>query len=155
MKSSFSHINPHDASQLGEDLMITAAAGAGVGLLSAAMGGMDHKVAGFTVPLDGLLSVALGVGALTAFKGRHARTLKIASIAVGGSAAVRTFEKFFKANLPASLRIRGEFEDLGHGYAHMGGHQQHRFHGLPQYNQAGYGYGAAAQDRLVEAAKYL
>jgi hypothetical protein len=73
--------------------------------------------------------------------------MKIASIAAGGSAAVRTFERFFKAGFSA----KGEFEDLGSGMMGISGY---RVHGLPGqvYNT---GFGVGAQDRLVEASRYL
>jgi len=154
MKGAIGSINPHDATQLGEDWMITAAAGAGVGLLSAALGGLDRKIMGVNVPVDGLLSIALGGVGLMAHGTKYHKygpALKIASIAAGGSAAVRTFEKFFKTN----IHFRGEFEDLQHGMMNIGG-RHHHFHGLPAYQQGpGMGYGANAQDRLVEAARYL
>lgn len=145
MKAGIGSINPEDMAQLGEDWMITAATGAGVGLLSAALGGLDKKIAGFTVPLDGLASVALGVAGLQL--GEGGKVLKLASIAAGGSAAVRTFEKFFKAGFKA----KGEFEDLGSsGF-------ENQLYGYPssQYIGPGVGFGASAQDRLVEAARYL
>jgi hypothetical protein len=149
MKSGFGSIDAKDMAQLGEDYMVVAATGAGVGLLSGAMGGLDHKIAGFTVPLDGLVSIGLGMAGLQ-MKGDTGRILKIASIAAGGSAAVRTFERFFKAGFSA----KGEFEDLGSGMMGISGY---RVHGqLPggQYGP-GVGFGAGAQDRLVEASRYL
>ena len=150
MKSGMGSIDPKDMAQLTEDWMITAAAGAGVGLLSAALGGLDKKIAGMNVPLDGLVSVGLGFAGLQ-MKGSTGKALKIASIAAGGSAAVRTFEKFFKAG----FRAKGDFEDLG-TFGAVGGH---RFHGaLPAYDQSfgpGVGFGVGAQDSLVEAAKYI
>ena len=152
MKSGMGSIDPKDMAQLTEDWMITAAAGAGVGLLSAALGGLDKKIAGMNVPLDGLVSIGLGFAGLQ-MKGSTGKALKIASIAAGGSAAVRTFEKFFKAGFKA----KGDFEDLTSGAAL--GISGHRFHGaLPAYDQAfgpGVGFGVGAQDSLVEAAKYL
>lgn len=148
MKSGFGNIDAKDMAQLGEDWLITAATGAGIGLMSAALGGLDKKVAGFPVPLDGLASIALGVAGLE-MKGESGKILKIASIAAGGSAAVRTFEAFFKAG----LHVKGEFEDLGSGGMGISGH-------LAPYGRTplvgpGVGFGAGAGDRLVEAAKYL
>lgn len=146
MKHGFGSINPQDMAQLGEDWMIATVTGAGIGLMSAALGGLDKKIAGFNVPLDGAVALGLGFVGLKA-KGNTGKMLKIASIAAGGSAAVRTFEGFFKAG----FKVKGEFEDLGAGYTSMGGH---RFHGqLPSYPGAGFGIGA--QDALVEAARYL
>jgi len=127
-------------------------------LVSAAVGGLDKNIMGFNVPVDGLISIALGAaGLMDHANHKRSSILKIASIAAGGSAAVRTFEKFFKSNMHGVFGIKGEFEDLGrHGIGQMGV-SGHRFHGLPAYNQRGpgMGYGASAQDRLVEAARYL
>jgi hypothetical protein len=153
MKSGIGSINPQDMAQLGEDWMIATATGAGIGLMSAALGGLDKKIAGFNVPLDGLTAIGLGVAGLQ-ITGDGGKILKLASIAAGGSAAVRTFEKFFKAGFKA----KGEFEDLG-----SLGMSQQQLYGSPYGNPYGYeqfvgpgvGFGASAQDRLVEAAKYL
>lgn len=152
MKTSFGSIDPKDMAQLTEDWMIVAATGAGVGLLSGAIGGLDKKIAGFNIPIDGLISIGLGFAGLQ-MKGDTGKMLKIASIAAGGSASVRTFEKFFKAG----FHVKGEFEDLGGGMTEISGH---RFHGLPaaDYSQGygyGIGFGVGAQDRLVAAARYL
>jgi hypothetical protein len=136
-KSGFGTINPRDMAQLGEDWMVTAATGAGVGLLSAALGGLDHEIAGFPVPIDGLASLALGYAGLS-MGGETGEMLKIASIAAGGSAAVRTFEGFFKKGF--GTKVKGEFEELSFSQKNL----------LP-----GFGFGQSAQDRLVEAAKYL
>ena len=159
LKRDFHSINPHDATQMGEDLMVTAAAGAAVGLVSATMGGLDKKIGGFNVPIDGIMSLGFGILGLSVANHKYSQMLKVASIAAGGSAAVRTFEKFFKTNMHGVLGIKGEFEDLGRSgigeYGVSGG--RHHFHGVPAYNQVGpgYGYGASAQDRLVEASRYL
>ena len=75
MKSGLGSIDPKDMAQLSEDWMITAATGAGVGLLSAAMGGLDHKIAGFNVPIDGLVSIGLGIAGLQ-MKGTTGKALK-------------------------------------------------------------------------------
>lgn len=143
---SFADINPRDMQQLGEDWLVTAAAGAGVGLISASIDGLDKQIAGFTVPVDGLISIGLGYAGLS-MGGDTGKALKIASIAIGGSAAVRTFEKFFAKGLglKGGAKVKGEFEDIGYGQ-------------LPGYGgQWGpaVAFGQAAQDRLVEAAKYL
>lgn len=147
MKHGFGTINPAEAAQLGEDWLIAAATGAGLGLMSAALGGLDQKVFGVSVPVDGLVSVGLGVVGLQ-MGGESGQLLKIASIAAGGSAAVRTFESFFKSG----LRVKGDFEDLGS--SGFGDHRQMGYGGVPLVGP-GVGFGAAAQDRLVEASKYL
>jgi hypothetical protein len=149
MKHGFGTINPEEAAQLGEDWLIAAATGAGIGLMSAAMGGLDHKVFGVSLPVDGLVAVGLGVVGLQ-MGGESGQLLKIASIAAGGSAAVRTFESFFKTG----LHIKGEFEDLGGSSMGFGGHHRMGYGGVPLVGP-GVGFGAAAQDRLVEASKYL
>ena len=157
MKREFHSINPHDATQMGEDLLVTAAAGAAVGLVPATMGGLDKKVGGFDVPIDGLMSVGFGLLGLSVGNHKYSQMLKVASIAAGGSAAVRTFEKFFKSNMHGVFGIKGEFEDLGrHGIGQLGV-SGNPYQGLPAYNQRGpgIGYGASAQDRLVEASRYL
>lgn len=146
MKSGFGNIDAKDMAQLGEDWLITAATGAGIGLLSAAFGGLDKKVFGISVPVDGLVAVGLGVTGLQ-LRGDVGKALKIGSIAAGGSAAVRTFEKFFKAG----LHVSGDFEDLGRGYGGFGGQP----YGQVPLVGPGVGFGVGAQDRLVEAAKYL
>jgi hypothetical protein len=139
-KSGFGNIESAEMAQLGEDWLVTAATGAGIGMLSAALGGLDHEIAGFPVPLDGLVSVGLGYAGLS-MGGETGEMLKIASIAAGGSAAVRTFEKFFEKGF--GTKVKGEFEELGHS-------------GFAQRNLLpGFGFGQSAQDRLVEAAKYL
>lgn len=148
MKHGFGTINPAEAAQLGEDWLIAAATGAGIGLLSAGLGGLDKKVFGVTLPVDGLVSVGLGFVGLQ-MGGESGQLLKIASIAAGGSAAVRTFESFFKTG----LKVKGEFEDLG-GSSMGFGHHRMGYGGVPLVGP-GVGFGAAAQDRLVEASKYL
>lgn len=147
MKHGFGTINPAEAAQLGEDWLIAAATGAGIGLLSAGLGGLDKKVFGMNLPVDGLVSVGLGFVGLQ-MGGESGQLLKIASIAAGGSAAVRTFESFFKTG----LKVKGEFEDLGS--SGFGGHHRMGYGGVPLVGP-GVGFGAAAQDRLVEASKYL
>ena len=129
--------------------MIAAAAGAGIGLVSASIGGLDKKIAGLPVPVDGAIAVGLGMAGLS-MGGESGKILKIASIAAGGSAAVRTFEALLKSG----LHVKGELEDLGGGYGGMG------WGGLPFHGQhplvgPGVGFGQASSDRLVESAKYL
>ena len=149
MKRGIENINPQDMSELSEDCMIAVATGAGVGLISSMVGGLDKKIMGFNVPVDGLISIGLGVGCLMTHNRKYSSIMKIASIAAGGSAAVRTFEKFFKTN-GIHLGIKGEFEDIGRrGIGYRG------YPGLPGYqDRGGFAYGAS-QDALVEAARYL
>lgn len=145
-KASASSIKGEDMADLGEEWLITAATGAGIGLLSAALGGLDHKVFGLPIPVDGLVSIGLGVAGLEA-QGDMARTLKVASIAAGGSAAVRTFEGFFKSGLHLGTTSTG----FGHGYTEqLPPHMRH----MHTYAY-GFGGGASEQDRLIEAARHL
>ena len=115
-KSSLIGINTKDMVELGEDYLIVGATGAVLGLISSSLGGLDKTVAGMPVPVDGAVSLGLGLAALST----RSQELRIASIAAGGSAATRTFEKFFKKAMGA----HGEFDGAG----------------LPQFT-AGYGYG--------------
>jgi hypothetical protein len=145
MKSGLGSIDPKDMAQLSEDWMIATATGAAIGLMSGGLGGLDKKIAGINVPLDGLVAMGLGVFGLQA-GGSTGKTMKIASIAAGGSAAVRTFEKFFKAG----FKVKGEFEDLG-----SSGLNYQMYGRQPQEFGPGVGFGVGEQDRLVEAARYL
>lgn len=144
MKAGFGQINPQDMAQLTEDFVVAGATGVGLGLVSAALGGLDHKVFGIDIPVDGVMSVGLGIAGLQ-MGGPTGKALKLASIAAAGSATTRVAEKFFKAG----FHMKGEFEDLGSGALGIGGH---RWHGEPAL---GYGFGAGEHDQLVEAAKYL
>ena len=154
MKGGLAGIDPQEATELGEDWLITCAAGLGAGLVSGAIGGLDKKIAGFTVPIDGAISIGLGTLGLV-MKGDSGKVLKLASVALGGSAAVRTWERFFKG----AFHVKGEFEDLGGGYSGIEGSQQNRWHSLPGYQPRyvgpGVGFGVGEQDRLVEASRYL
>jgi hypothetical protein len=139
-KTSVGEINPKDMAQLGEDYLVVAATGAGVGMMSAMLGGLDKQVLGFPVPLDGVASLVLGYAGL-AMKGDTGKALKIASIAAGGSAAIRTFEGFFKKG----FGVKGELEDFSNT-------------GMPGYQGAfgpTFAFGQSAQDRLVQSARYL
>lgn len=147
-KGSFGAVNPADVAQLGEDWMIAGATGVGLGLVSVALGGLDKKVFGFNVPLDGVAAGLLGLAGLN-MRGTTGHALKLASVAAAGSAGVRTFEKFFKAG----FKMSGEFEELG-GMS-VGGMHHFRHHGDYPAFGPGTGFGAGAQDALVEAAKYL
>ena len=128
--------------------MIAGATGVGLGLVSVALGGLDKKVFGFSVPMDGVAAGVLGFIGLN-MRGSSGHALKLASVAAAGSAGVRTFEKFFKAG----FKMSGEFEELG-GMG-ISGMRHFRHHGdYPAFGPAA-GFGAGAQDALVEAAKYL
>ena len=138
-KAGLMGINPHEATQLGEDWMIAGGTGLVLGLISASIGGLDKKIAGFTIPVDGLAAFGLALGGLM----MRSPELKVASIAAGGSAATRTFEAFFKKSLGA----HGDLDALQGG-------------GLdalqdPYQLHAGWGYGYGQDDRLVEAARSL
>jgi len=139
-KQGLMGINPHEATQLGEDWMIAGATGAVLGLMSAATGGMDLKIAGLTVPKDGLAAFALALGGLT----MGSKELKVASIAAGGAASSRVFEGFFKKSFGA----HGDFDgnDIPFGADPM------------QLGSGGVGHGfgwGAERDRLIEAAANL
>lgn len=133
-KGSIAGISPVEATELGEDWLIAGAAGAAIGLMSAAKNGvLDAKVAGMTVPLDGLFAAGLGLAGLA----MHSPELRTASVAAGGAASARVFSSFFKKGLAAHGDVE-ENPQLAAGYG------------------AEYGWGADADhDRLVEAAKYL
>lgn len=147
-KGSFGSVNPAEVAQLGEDWMIAGATGVGLGLMSVALGGLDKKVFGFSVPMDGVAAAVLGFAGLN-MRGSTGNALKLASVAAAGSAGVRTFEKFFKAG----FKMSGELEELG-GMGFSGVHH-FRHHGdYPAFGPAA-GFGAGSQDALVEAAKYL
>lgn len=133
-KGGLMNINPHEAVQHGEDLLIAGATGAVLGLFAASTGGLDKRVFGMNVPVDGLASFGLAAVALSI----RSPELKVASIAAGGSAATRTFESLFK-----KMSAHGDFDasDIP-------------FNGEPAQLEGGYGYGWG-QDRLVEAAANL
>ncbi len=137
---SFDNIDPRDVKELGTEYMIVAAAGAGVAFAGTLLGGLDKEVLGFPVPVDGLISVGLGVVGL-ATPGKMGDALKVASIAAGGSAAVRTFEGFFKRG----FGVKGDFTDLN----------ADRLPGYEGTYGPTYAFGAGAQDRLVAGARYL
>jgi hypothetical protein len=129
--------------ELSPDWLVTAATGAGLGMLSAALGGLDVKIFGFPVPVDGLASLGLGVAGVY-MGGETGGLLKIASIAAGGSAAVRTFEGIFRRG----FKVTGELEDLGgSGFTPA----------INPYGGSswGLGFGRPEQDALINAAKYL
>jgi hypothetical protein len=140
-KAGIGNIDPKEMAQLGEDYMVVAATGAAVALAGTMVGGLDKEILGFPVPVDGLISVGLGVAGLS-IGGDSGELLKVASIAAGGSAAVRTFESFFKKG----FGVRGDFTEAS------------EVAGLPGY-QGTYGptfaFGQGAQDRLVAAARFL
>lgn len=136
-KAGLMGINPNEAVQLGEDWMIAAGTGAVLGLMSAATGGMDKKIFGMEVPMDGLAAFGLALAGLSL----RSRELQVASIAAGGSAATRTFEALFKKTVTA-----GDFDqsDIPFGWGHE----------PAQMGTGGFGFGMH-QDRLVEAARHL
>ena len=144
-RSAFGSINPDDAWKLGEEWGIGAIAAAGAVGIAAAVGGMDKKVFGMPVPVDGAMAVGLGLFALSS----KSKELRVASIALGGSAAVRTFSKLFGAK----LGLHGEIDDwTSSGYSGMG----FGFGNAATQFSPGYGWGQdLSHDRLVEAAKYL
>lgn len=135
-KGGIANINGKDLADLGEDYLITGATGAVLGLISASIGSLDKTVAGMPVPVDGAVSLGLGLAALST----RSRELRVASIAAGGSAAARTFEKFFKK----AMGVHGEFD--GGAFPQLS----------PQsgYNY-GYGWGAESADPLLAAAQSL
>lgn len=142
-REAFGNINPHEAWKLGEHWAIAGFAGAGVAAIGSAIGGLDKKVGGIPVPVDGAAAVVLGTIGLSI----KSEELKIASIALGGSAAVRTFSKLFGNKLGA----HGEIDDWASG----GASGMFGFGNAPQFSP-GYGWGQdVSHDRLVEAAKYL
>jgi hypothetical protein len=142
-KHSFGTMDPADMAQMGEDWMIAAATGVGVGLMSVALGGLDKKVFGFPLPMDGVAAGVLGLAGMQ-MGGTTGQALKLASVAAAGSAATRTFEKFFKTG----FKVRGDLEDLGSMGISGSSWQGDQLLG-------DVGFGAGAQDALVEAAKYL
>src|SRR3972149_11316601 len=77
-KGSFGNIHPAEMAQLGEDFVVAAATGAGIGLMSAALGGLDKKVFGISVPLDGIAAGGLGFAGLQ-MTGQTGHALKLAS----------------------------------------------------------------------------
>ena len=135
-KGGLSAINPVEATELGEDMLIAGGTGAVLGLIAAAKGGsLDITLAGMSVPVDGLMSFGLGLAGLSL----KSKELKVAAIAAGGSAATRTFTAFFKKGLAAHGDIDSVNDAFGGGSPEMG-----------------FGWGAdAGHDRLVEAAKFL
>lgn len=134
-KSGLMNINPHEATQLGEDWLIAGATGMMLGLVSASIGGLEKDIAGFKVPVDGLFAFGLGAAGLA----MRSPELRTASVAAGGSAATRTFEAFFKK----ALNAHGDFDSSDIPF----GHDPH------QLSAGGYAYGA--DDRLIEAARSL
>jgi hypothetical protein len=152
-KGKMGGIDAKEATQLVEDWAIAGGTGAIIGLIASSAGGLDHTVAGMKVPVDGILSVGLGIASLT----MQSQELRVASIAAAGSASARTFQGIFSKGLGA--HGDSESPQLGFGHNHA-----------PQQLEAGYGFGDALspqsqfgssfgfgsdRDRLVEAAKSL
>lgn len=145
-------IDPKEATQLMEDYLIVAGTGLGLGLVSASIGGLDKTIAGFSVPVDGASSLLLGLAGLTT----RNEGLKIASIAAGGSASVRTWEKFFKKALSA----HGEddfYDQLPPGYgADYGALEAGEEDNDYGYSSHGFGFGSDSYgDPLLSAARHL
>lgn len=145
-KSGIGNIDPKEMAQLGEDYMIVAATGAAVAFAGTLVGGLDKEVLGFPVPVDGAISVGLGIAGLS-MRGDTGKMLKIASIAAGGSAAVRTFEGFFKKGFGIT-KVKGDLEEIGYG-------QLPGYGGTYGPSSPTFAFGQGAQDRLVAAARYL
>ena len=147
-KAGLMGINPKEATEHAEKLLIAGGTGAALGLMSAGLGGLDHKIFGMNVPVDGLASLALALGGLT----MNSPELCTASVAAAGSASTRAFESFFKKSLGA----HGEFDyvgtQMGFGFGAAGSMGQNR-----QMGQFGgqFGFGEDGKDRLIEAAKAL
>lgn len=143
-KAGLMGINPVQATEHAEKLLIAGGTGLVLGLVSASMGGLDHKVLGMNVPVDGIASMGLALAGLS----MHSPELLTASIAAGGSAATRSFEAIFKKGLGA----HGDFDsnDLPFGFGAPPAFSP----GAPAGGQFNPGYGFG-QDRLVEAAKAL
>jgi hypothetical protein len=153
-KAGLMGINPVHATEHAERLLIAGGTGLALGLISAGMGGLDHKVMGMNVPVDGLASLGLSVAGLA----MHSPELLTASVAAAGSASTRSFEAIFKKGLGA----HGDFDssDIPFGF---GGNEAPQMgagygFGAPQMGQgqfsAGFGFDSS-RDRLVEAAKAL
>jgi len=156
-KGKMGGIDAKEATQLAEDWMIAGGTGAIIGLIASSAGGLDHTVAGLKVPVDGVLSVGLGLASLT----MNSPELRVASIAAAGSASARTFQGIFSKSLGAHGDFEGDIPGQFHGH--------HGHHALPPAD-AGYGFGESPvgqgqfgsgfgfgsdRDRLIEAAKAL
>lgn len=144
-KGGLMNIDPKQATDHVENLLITGGTGMVLGMVSAAIGGLDHSVAGMPVPVDGIASGFLSVAGLA----MRSPELLTASIAAGGSASTRVFEKFFKKALGA----HGDFDggDVPFGWGQEASQ-------LPQGNPNEYGYGWGSDrtgDRLQHAAANL
>jgi len=150
------NINPREATDHAEKMLIAGGTGAVIGMISASTGGLDKKIAGLTVPVDGLLSFGLSLAGL----GMHSPELLTASIAAAGSASARTFEGFFKKGLGAHGDFDGNDIPFGTEYPQLGfgdgghGHVPAMAGQFGGQFSAGFGFGSE-RDRLVEAAKAL
>ena len=140
-KGGLMNINTKEMVDHGENLMIAGATGAVLGLISASIGGLDHKVAGFEVPVDGLASAGLALAGLS----MRSPELLTASIAAGGSAATRTFEGLFKR----AIGTHGDFDggDIPFGF----GNAAPQLYGQSMPQQFGWG----AESNLQAAAAAL
>lgn len=155
-KAGMMGINPKEATEHGERLLIAGATGGVLGLISASTGGLDKKIAGLNVPVDGLASLGLSVAGLA----MHSPELLTASIAAAGSASTRTFEGIFKKGLGAhgdydgnDIPFGAETPQLNAGFGFGDGGHGHLPAASGQFS-AGFGFDSG-RDRLVEAAKAL
>lgn len=149
-KGGLVRINPEEAFEhFVENFAIVAGTGAMLGLLSASLGGMDKQVAGFSVPVDGIASVSLGLAGLAL----GMPELKTASIAAGGSAATRAFEKFFKKSI-AHGELDSVQEQFGYGYGYGGALPAPSDAGAVQ-SQFGFAWGAERSDPILAAGHAL
>ena len=150
-KESFAGINPKEATEHGEKMLIAGGTGLVLGLTSAIMGGLDHKILGMNVPVDGLASFGLAAAGLAL----HSPELLTASIAAGGSASTRSFEAIFKKGMGA----HGDFDstDIPFGFGYGTPQLQNGFTaGSPQVNgQFSAGFGFGGEDKIAEAARSL
>lgn len=149
-KSGLLNIDPKEGVALLEEWGIAGATGAALGLISAGVGGLDHKIFGFTVPVDGLASVVLGGVGLSI----RSKELCTASVAAAGSASTRTFETLFRKGLGAHGDSEFDYvgSQMGFGFGNAGSMGQNRQQG--QFS-AGFGFDGEGKDRLIEAAKNL
>src|SRR3982750_2503458 len=94
-KAGLGGINPKEATEHGERLLIAGGTGLALGAISAATGGRDKKIAGVNGPRGGLDADGLGSGGFA----KASPEVLAASMAAAGSASTRTFEGIFKKGL--------------------------------------------------------
>ena len=151
-KAGLMGINPKEATEHAEKLLIAGGTGAVLGLISAGLGGLDHKIFGIEVPVDGVASLGLALGSLV----MNSPELGTASIAAAGSASTRAFEGFFKKSLGA----HGEFDyvdsQMGFGFGGSPRLEMGQNNATSSQFSGQFGFGADGKgDRLIEAAKSL